>query len=107
MYLKFIPLILSVLTQLPDLISKAEAAFSGKPGSGELKKSFVLQAITLALDAYAGIATDHPLSPALRTAILATVNSVTDSTVAAFNLAGVFKTDNPLSPPAAPPAAKP
>jgi hypothetical protein len=100
MYLKFIPLILSILSELPGLISKAEAAFSGKPGTGELKKAFIMEAVNVALDAYAGIATDHPLAPELKTAILNTVNSVTDATVAGFNLAGVFKTDNPLTPPA-------
>lgn len=103
MWLSLLPVLLALLTKLPELIHSAEAAFSGSPGSGDAKKNFVLSAVTEAINLYQALATDHPLSDSTKSAILSTVGHVIDTTVAGFNLLGIFKSTNPLTPPATPP----
>jgi hypothetical protein len=89
MWLQLIPLILSIVGELPSLITKAEAAFSGKPGSGALKKSFVVEAAGAALNAYQTLS-PHPLAPDHVSSVLGTISTITDATVAAMNTAGIL-----------------
>lgn len=106
MFITLIPIILSLISELPTLIHAAEVAFSGKPGSGDAKKSFVLQSAGEALNIYQQAVTSHPLSDSTKNAILGTVSTVADTVVAGFNLSGIFKTSNPLTPSATPPPSK-
>ena len=59
MWLSLIPIIMSIVSELPKLIGTAEAAFSGKPGSGALKKQFVVEAASQALSVYQAVS-PHP-----------------------------------------------
>jgi hypothetical protein len=94
MFLALIPLIISIISELPGLIQKAELAFGGKPGSGPAKKEFVVGAAGAALDAFNSLSS-HPLAPDHVSAVLNTVSSITDATVSAFNTAGVFQNAPP------------
>jgi hypothetical protein len=100
MWLTLIPLILSIVSQLPTLIKEAEAAFGGQSGSGALKKAFVTDAATAALGVYQSVA-PHPLPADHAASILSTVSSLTDSTVQAFNTAGLFMNAPKPQPPTA------
>ena len=75
--------LLQVLTALPSLIQTAEVAFSGKPGSGQYKKQFVMDtvnaALTIAPSAGATITNDQ------QQAISATSSALVDSVVANIN----------------------
>ena len=74
--------VLSILSALPMLIKGAEEAFSGKPGSGALKKQLVLDTTQAALMIANQV---NPMPEAQSKAIMATVNVLTDSTVSVLN----------------------
>ncbi len=73
---------LSILSILPTMIKSAEDAFSGKPGSGALKKQLVLDTTQAALAIANQI---NPITEGQSQAIMGTVNTLTDSTVAILN----------------------
>ena len=95
MPLFLIPLILQVLSALPSLIHEAEAAFGkhaggDSTGQGASKKQFVMDAVTAAMAA-ANATGKLTLDEDHQKAILAAASAMTDATVAAFNVVGVFK----------------
>jgi hypothetical protein len=94
MFFTLMPLVLSILGQLPELINIAEKAFGGKPGSGAAKKALVTDTVSAALTVYQSVAS-HPLPANHTAAILGAVSSLTDSTVQAINTAGLFIRPSP------------
>ena len=74
--------ILSILSVLPMMIKNAEEAFSGRPGSGALKKQLVLDTTQAALLIANQV---NPMPEAQSKAIMSTVNILTDSTVKILN----------------------
>ena len=91
---EYLPLVLHLAGKLPGLIAKAQAAFSGQPGSGQQKKEFVEAGIQEAIDDLNILAPDL-LSDAQEAAIKATVMSMSDSIVLALNTAKLFQPATP------------
>jgi hypothetical protein len=100
-FLSLIPVILQFLMALPGLIKEAETAFSGAPGSGALKKQFVVDSVTATMAA-ANAAGVSSLDDNRQKAVIAAVSSVADATVASFNAAKLFTKSTPAAPPATP-----
>lgn len=94
MTLALIPLALSILKELPGLVLVAEAAFSGKPGSGAAKKEMVQMLAQAGLNLYQGVSGQQLSADAVK-ALMATVSAVTDAIVTAFNAVQVFRAPMP------------
>ena len=90
----YLPLVLQLMARMPGLVAKAQAAFSGKPGSGELKKELVEEGIKEAI-ADLNILAPDLLTEEQENAIVATVMSITDSIVLGLNTAKLFETTTP------------
>lgn len=84
-----LPIVMQLIGVVPGLITQAEMAFSGKPGSGAAKKQFVIEGATALLQAM-GTLKPGLMTPAQRDAIMATIASITDSIVMAINTAKLF-----------------
>ncbi len=86
----YLPLVLHLAGKLPGLIAKAQAAFSGQPGSGAQKKELVEQGIQEAIDDL-NLLAPNLLTEPQEEAIKATVMSMSDSIVMALNTAKLFQ----------------
>lgn len=93
----WITAVLSILSALPMLIKSAEEAFSGKPGSGALKKQLVLDTTQAALIIANQV---NPMPEIQNQAIMNTVSVLTDSTVNVFNTVDLLNggTQTPTEP---------
>ena len=91
---EYLPLVLHLAGKLPGLIAKAQAAFSGQPGSGQQKKEFVEEGIAEAI-ADLNILAPNLLTDEQEKAITATVMSMSDSIVMALNTAKLFQPQKP------------
>lgn len=94
MWITLLPVLLQLLAELPNLIQKAEQAFSGKPGSGVLKKEFVEEAALTGLDMYQGV-TKQSLHPDEMKAIQGSISKLIDTSVDIMNTAQVIQGPNP------------
>ncbi len=79
-------ILLTVAVSAPALIENAELAFSGKPGSGEAKKKFVMDNISIALGGYQQLSA-QPLAPEKAQLIMDTSSLLVESGVAAIKAA--------------------
>lgn len=82
--------LMQLLVNLPALITSAELAFSGKPGSGDEKKKLVLTSIETGI-ALASELTKEKLTAKQSASILEDVSDLTDATVEIMNSVDLFK----------------
>lgn len=90
------PLIFQLLAVVQGLIQQAEAAFSGQPGSGDLKKQFVINAATTILESF-GTLKPGAMNAEQKAAVINTISSITDSIVMALNTAKLFDAPKPAA----------
>lgn len=88
---KILQLILSLLPSVLSLIPVAEAAFSGRPGSGAAKKELVMQGVQIGTQV-AGQFVPELQNPEVLGAVHRAAGAVVDATVAAMNAAPVGAT---------------
>lgn len=89
-----IQLLFSLGSSVPGLISMAEQAFSGKPGSGEQKKELVLQSTDMLVKSFAMVpgADKTALNrPEVHEEIMLLASNLTDSVVRIVKLIGAFR----------------
>lgn len=88
--------IMQLLVNLPALISSAEVAFSGKPGSGEEKKKLVMNAVVTGLT-IASELTKEKITQKQSASIVSNVSELTDATVDIMNTVELFKKPEPTA----------
>ena len=96
MWEKIFGLLLTVAVNAPALIENAQTAFSGKPGSGEAKKKFVMDNISIVLGGYQQLSAT-PLPPEKVQLIMDTSSLLVESGVAAIK-AGQGKSNQTEAP---------
>lgn len=84
------PLVALLFSSLPGLIAQAEAAFSGQPNSGPLKKKFVMDAATTLLQSILTV-NGTLLTKEQSDHILVCIDKLVDAGVECFNTAKLFQ----------------
>ena len=82
--------LMQLLVNLPALITSAELAFSGKPGSGEEKKKLVMTTIATGITLASSMAKER-ITAKQNDAIMDNVSDLTDATVEIMNTVDLFK----------------
>lgn len=77
--------LMNIFSTLPTLIVNAEEAFSGKPGSGALKKKFVLDSVNAAVTIYEATEKKGPVEQDQRDRIADASSGMIDSIVGGMN----------------------
>lgn len=83
-------IVFQLLAIVPPLISQAEIAFSGQPGSGAKKKEFVMASAKAMLETQDMLNKDL-MTPVQEAAVLDTISEVTDAIVSAVRTAKLFQ----------------
>jgi len=84
------PIAFKLLADVSEMMTDADAAFSGQPGSGLKKKAWVMKAAQKAIEDQELIKSDL-MTPAQEAAALDTVDKLVEFLFSAVNLAKLFE----------------
>lgn len=85
--------VLRILPVLAEFILSAERVYAGTQSTGELKKTYVLDAVGQGLSVAAAFGAPGVAEPGVKAQVLALAGGLTDALVAGFNASGAFTKD--------------